>query len=132
MLHIPPTNLLLIADNRSHTKKAYRLFLTTSTEVRRMSQQAEKRYDRKSNRTQQKNKKGDSKVETNESPEIPDRGEASDIPGLPSASTHKTTNYRYFPLTSFILMISSLFFFFFFFFSVCKVEIVYIVSKTAD
>ena len=56
-----------------------------------MSQQAEKRYDRKRNRTQQKNKKGDSKVETNDSLEIPDRGEASDIPGLPAASTQKTT-----------------------------------------
>ena len=32
----------------------------------------------------QKNKTGDSKVESNDSPEIPDRGETSDIPGLPS------------------------------------------------
>ena len=37
-----------------------------------MEQQAEK--DRKSNRTRQKNKRGDSKVESNDSPEIPDRG----------------------------------------------------------
>ena len=29
-------------------------------------------------------KRGDSKVESNDSPEIPDRGETSDIPGLPS------------------------------------------------
>ena len=35
--------------------------------------------DRKSNRTRQKNKTGDSKVESNDSPEIPDRGETSDI-----------------------------------------------------
>ena len=27
--------------------------------------------------------RGDSKVESNDSPEIPDRGETSDIPGLP-------------------------------------------------
>ena len=47
-----------------------------------MDQQAEK--DRKSNRTRQKNKRGESKVESNDSPEIPDRGESSDIPGLPS------------------------------------------------
>ena len=33
--------------------------------------------------TRQKNKRGDSKVESNDSPEIPDRGETSDIPGLP-------------------------------------------------
>ena len=45
--------------------------------------------DRKSNRIRQKNKKGDSKVESNDSPEILDREgggerETSDIPGLPS------------------------------------------------
>ena len=34
--------------------------------------------------TRQNNKQGDSKVESNDSPEIPDRGETSDIPGLPS------------------------------------------------
>ena len=37
------------------------------------------RYDRKSNRDQQKNKRGDSKVESNDSPEIPNRGETSDL-----------------------------------------------------
>ena len=35
-------------------------------------------------RTRQKNKRGDSKVESNDSPEIPDTGETSDIPDLPS------------------------------------------------
>ena len=51
-----------------------------------MGQKAErkKKEDRKNNRTQQKNSRGDSKVESNDSPEIPDRGETSDIPGLPS------------------------------------------------
>ena len=39
-----------------------------------MDQQAEKTEDRKSNRTRQMNKRGDSKVESNDSPEIPDRG----------------------------------------------------------
>ena len=34
-----------------------------------------KRQDRKSNRTRQKHKRGDSKVESNNSPETPDRGE---------------------------------------------------------
>ena len=38
-----------------------------------------KRWDRKGNRTRQKNKTGDSKVELNDSPEIPDRGETSDF-----------------------------------------------------
>ena len=31
-----------------------------------------------------KNKRGDRKGESNDSPEIPDRRETSDIPGLPS------------------------------------------------
>ena len=31
--------------------------------------------------------RGDSKVESNDSPEIQDRGETSDIPGLPSGAT---------------------------------------------
>ena len=35
------------------------------------------------------NKTGDSKVESNDSPEIPDRRETSDIPGLPSGATTK-------------------------------------------
>ena len=45
-----------------------------------------KKKDRKTNRTRQKNKRGDSKVESNDSPVIPDRGETSDIPGLPSGA----------------------------------------------
>ena len=43
-----------------------------------------KKIRRKSNRTRQKNQREDSKAELNGSPEIPDRGETSDIPGLPS------------------------------------------------
>ena len=53
-----------------------------------MDQQREKK-DRKSNRTKQKNKRGDSKVESNDSPEIPDSGETSDIPGLPLGGEEK-------------------------------------------
>ena len=44
---------------------------------------AEKWQDRKSKRTRQKNKRGDRKGESNDSPEIPDRGETSDIPWPP-------------------------------------------------
>ena len=47
---------------------------------RRMGLQEEKKTD--SNRTRQKNKRGDNKVESNDSPEILDRGETSDIPSL--------------------------------------------------
>ena len=38
----------------------------------------------KSNRNRQKNKEGDIKVKSNDSPGIPDTSETSDIPGLPS------------------------------------------------
>ena len=48
-----------------------------------------KRSGRKGKRTRQKNKRGDSKVESNDSPEIPDRGETSDIPGLPSGAQNR-------------------------------------------
>ena len=47
-----------------------------------MGQQAEK--DRKSKRVWQKNTTGDNKVESNDSPEIPDREETSDNLSLPS------------------------------------------------
>ena len=58
---------------------------------RRMDKQAEKKKkkDGKSNRTRRKNKRDDSKVKSNDSPEIPDRGETSDIPGLPSGEHDK-------------------------------------------
>ena len=52
-----------------------------------MDQQAEtkkERKERKSNRTRQMNRRRDGKVESNDSPGIPDRGEISDIPGHPS------------------------------------------------
>ena len=60
-----------------------------------MGQLAEKKKkkDRKSNRTKQKNKRGESKVESNDSPEVPDKGETSDIPSLPLGS-HGQTNGR--------------------------------------
>ena len=56
---------------------------------RRTPPQKKKNQDRKSSRRRQKNKRGDSKVESNDSPEIPDRGETSDIPGLPFGALHK-------------------------------------------
>ena len=36
-----------------------------------------------------KRTRGDSKVESNDSPEIPDRGQTSDIPGFPSGISHE-------------------------------------------
>ena len=37
----------------------------------------------RSNRIRQNHKRADRKVESNDSPKIPDRGEASEMPGLP-------------------------------------------------
>ena len=60
-----------------------------------MGKQAEKIWYRKSNRTWQNNKRGDSKVGWNDIPEIPDRGvgvgggETSDIHGLLSGSNNE-------------------------------------------
>ena len=87
MLHIPPTNCLLLTAKQEPYKKAY--LLTKNSEkfsgkkFRRKGQQAEN-DNTEGKRTRQKNKRGDSKVESNDSPVIPDRGETSDIPGLPS------------------------------------------------
>ena len=55
--------------------------------VRRMGHwqtEKDKRQDRKSIASRQKNRGGDRKVESNENPDIPDRRETSDIPCLPS------------------------------------------------
>ena len=43
-----------------------------------------KREDRMSNRTRQHNKGTERKMESNDSSEIPDRGETSEEPSLPS------------------------------------------------
>ena len=47
-----------------------------------MDQHKEKSYGKKSTRIRQKNKRIDSKMESNDSPKIPDRGETSDIPSV--------------------------------------------------
>ena len=49
---------------------------------------ATKLQDRNGKRTRQKNKRGDKKEESNDSPEIP-QGVASDIPGLPSGQAYR-------------------------------------------
>ena len=52
---------------------------------RRLGQKQKQGEDRMSNRTRQNNKGADRKMESNDSPEIPDRGETSKEPGLPSS-----------------------------------------------
>ena len=53
-----------------------------------------KKKIRQNNRARQKNKRGDSKVESNDSPEIPGRRETSDIPGLPSGVTTTEVDFK--------------------------------------
>ena len=55
------------------------------------SRKKKKKEDRKSNGSRQENKRGDSKLELNDSTGIPDRGETSDFPGLPSGTGLTTT-----------------------------------------
>ena len=45
--------------------------------------QKQKQEDRMSNMTRQNNQGADRKMESNDSPDIPDRGETSEEPGLP-------------------------------------------------
>ena len=88
-LHIPPTNLRLLATKQElYQKKSlslYKKILKNFLEkVQKKGPAGRKGSGRKGNRTRQKNKRGDSKAKSNDSPEIPDRGETSNIPGLPS------------------------------------------------
>ena len=91
MLHIPPTNLLLLTAKQEPYKKAYPLMKNIEEFSRKSSEgpAGRKRSDIKGIRTRQKNKRGESKVESNDSPEIPNREETSDIPGLPSRGQSK-------------------------------------------
>ena len=74
-----------------------------------------KRLDRKGNMCRQENKRGDRKVESDDSPEIPDRGETSDIPGFPSGVTLVfAVLHLYNILEFFIASVHSFFILFFF------------------
>ena len=53
---------------------------------------AEKMTRQKQKRTRQKNKTGDRKEESNGNPKIPDRGQTSDISGLPLGG-HQNRGY---------------------------------------
>ena len=98
MLHIPPTNLLLLAAKQESYRKAHLLtknieecFGKSSGE---WTSSQKERSDRKNDRIRQQNKRGDSKVESNYSPEIPDRGE-TDIPGRPSGVLSKKKKHSF-------------------------------------
>ena len=78
MLHIPPTNYNPLAakeepyQKASRNEKYWRIFWKNI--VWEWASRQRKREDRKSNGSRQKNKRGDSKVKSNDSPEIPDMG----------------------------------------------------------
>ena len=76
MLHTPPTNLLLLASKREPYRKAY--LLTKNIEefsgkkFRRMDQRAEKDKTERVTGLGRRTREEIAKVESNDSPEIPD------------------------------------------------------------
>ena len=98
MLHIPPTNLFLLAAKEEPYKKAYLLTKNIEAFSGKSSEEWTNRQGKKkirqNNRARQKNKRGDSKVESNDSPEIPGRRETSDIPGLPLGDVTSSQTYH--------------------------------------
>ena len=94
MLHVPLTNLLLLAAKQEPYKRAY--LLTKNIEEfsgKKVQKKGPVGRKSNSNRTRQKNKREDSTVESNDSPEIPDRGETSDIPRLPWGITKRKVSF---------------------------------------
>ena len=83
MLHIPPTNLLLLAAKQDPYKKAYLLTKNVDKFSGKNSGEWASRQKKTERVTRLGRKTRDSKVESNDSNETPDRGETSDIPSLP-------------------------------------------------
>ena len=90
MLHLSPTNLsspsrLEQNKNKGHKEKrptSRKRFKDISGNRQETGPKAEKGEDR-SNRTRHNNKIVYRKMESNDSPDIPDTGETSEVPGLP-------------------------------------------------
>ena len=81
---------------RNHRKKAY-LLTENTDEFSRENMSgvwaiSREKKDKKSNRSRQKNKRGDRKVESNE---ITDRTETSYVPGLPTGREGVTLKSTY-------------------------------------
>ena len=101
MLHTLPTGYRILAARQESSVKAY--LLTKNIEEfsggksqengqvcrKKEEKKKEKKKDRKSYGSMQKNKRGDHKVESNDSPAIPDWGETLDVPGLLSGELVK-------------------------------------------
>ena len=92
-LHIPPINYHLLAAQQEPYKKSLTLNKKYLSFLEKKSGEwtiRKKLQDRKSKRTrQEKNKRGDRKGKSNDSPAIPDRSGPSDIPSLPSGYKDK-------------------------------------------
>ena len=73
----------LLAAKKEPYEKAYLLRKYTEEFVRKKFRRTCRQKKTKGNRTKQKKEKGDIKVESNDSPKIPDRGETSDHPWPP-------------------------------------------------
>ena len=103
MLHIPPTNCLLLTAKQEPYKRA--CLLTKNIEefsgkkFRRKGQQAENDKTERVTGLGRRTREEIAKWNQNDSHEIPDRGETSDIPGLPSGIVNmklKITTYFFF------------------------------------
>ena len=77
MLHRQLTNLLLLAAKHEPYKKVYLL----TKNIEQISGKSSEEWTSRQKKIRQK------EFESNDSPEIPDRGETSDSPGLPSGAT---------------------------------------------
>ena len=87
--------------NKSHTKnlslneKLWRIFLEKSQGNVPVDWKQQQQQNGNSNGSRKKNKRPESREESIDSPEIPDKGETSDIPGLPSGSSYDDDVYLY-------------------------------------
>ena len=80
-----PTSYQLLAAKQEPYKKANRLtqnidFFSSGNKSGEWASRQKKREDRKSNGSRKKNTGGDSKLELNDTPEIPDRGKQQTSP----------------------------------------------------
>ena len=94
-LHIPPTNYHLQDPQQEPYKKSLILMKNVSEFSGEpswewtISKTIQNRKSKRTSLTRQKNERRDRKAESNDSPEIPNKGEASVIPSLPSGD-HQT------------------------------------------
>ena len=82
MLHIPPTNLLFLPAYQESRKKVHEEF--TGKKLGEWNSMQKKKD--KTERVTWLSRRTREEIVQNDNPEIPDKGELSDIPGLPWGS----------------------------------------------